>query len=69
MEEKYYKLSLLRKTEGGAEWQNIYFKVYGNGEPELVEEPSNFLNSKLEKISKKEHTKRINDSQHDFSYG
>ncbi|MDP2672472.1 MAG: hypothetical protein Q8O84_01525 [Nanoarchaeota archaeon] len=69
-EEKYYKLGLLQKTRSGAAWEYIYFKVYDCGGLEIThKEISNLLNSKLEKITKEDHAKIINDSNHDFSYG
>lgn len=51
---EYYKLSLLRKTENGAEWENIYFKIE-KSKPKLIghgiAQRKSPLNSKLEKVS------------------
>lgn len=69
-EERYYKLSLLKRTD--SVWENIYLKVYENRELEITHKEissSGFLNSKLEEITKKENTKIINDSEYDFTYG
>jgi len=53
--EEHYKLSLLRKTEDGAEWENIYLKT--GEDPKIVAHTPQIremvtLNSKIEKISK-----------------
>ena len=69
---EYYKLSLLRNKKEGAEWEYFYiqFSSAGAGAQIIHEDRlSSTLNSKLEKISKEEMTRIINDSGHDFTYG
>jgi hypothetical protein len=66
----YYKLSLLRKTESGAQWEKFYIKFEDNNATILDKEAhSSLLNSRLEKISEEDAKKAINDSNVDLSYG
>ena len=73
VEERYYRLSLLKKIDSGAEWKYIYLRVYRNGELEITHKEINssndFLNSKLEEITKEKCSKDLNDSGYDFTYG
>ena len=52
---EYYRLGLLMKTKGGAEWRNIYFSIDENGQPKIVhtemDSTRGCLNSKLEKTT------------------
>lgn len=62
--EEYYKLSLLKKTEDGAEWENIYIKT--GEDPKIVAHipqtrTIGTLNSKIEKISNEAVSELLND--------
>lgn len=66
----YYKLSFLRKVEGGADWETLYIQI-DDGKPEIMLHDSPIarpLNSKIESITKEEFQKVWNDSRADSGH-
>ena len=66
----YYKLSVLRKVEHGADWETIYIQV-DEGKPKIMLHDSPIghpLNSKIESVTKEEFQKVWNDSRADFGH-
>ena len=63
---EYYKLSLLRRTRDGADWEEIYLEINGQKSRVIAHLPDSeqvrLLNSKLEKISGKEAMKKFYES-------
>jgi len=67
---EYYKLSLLRKTGSGAQWEKFYIKFEDNYATIVNKEVhSSLLNSRLEKISEEDAKRAIKDSDSDLSHG
>jgi len=68
---EYYKLSLLRKTDGGSEWEKIYFGIDDEKLEIIIHVPQKRspLNSKLEMISEEEIKETLKDLSIDWGHG
>lgn len=68
---EYYKLSFLKQVKSGASWEEFYL-VIGGDKPEvhILQQTTGIgiLNKKLERITKEDFRKNLDDSRRD-SFG
>ena len=68
---EYYKLSLLKRIEHGASWEEIYLEIDGEKSKIIATYPqilTNVLNEKLEKMTEEDVKKLSHDLSADFGH-